>query len=302
VAKTARTKRKTGGRVAKNNARARSSRKKAVARKAVSRKRTTAPGKRATARKTAVARKRVGRKRAARAVAFNPQLQLSKVAADAPATRGASRGIESATLPAGFFSAFTGAAVTEQDYADAAQTLGCEVAAVKAVAQVETAGASFDASRRPTILYERHVFSRSTVPTGKFDQASPDLSAAKGYPPGGYGTKDQQFVKLAQAFQLDPDAALKAASWGKFQILGENHKACGFATVAEFVKAMTTSESEHLKAFIRFMRADPRKLQAIREKNWAALAKLYNGSDYAKFKYDTKLAAAYAAHAQVPTA
>jgi hypothetical protein len=229
-------------------------------------------------------------------------LQLSKVAADAPATRGASRGIESAALPAGFFSSFTGAALAEQDFADAAQILGCEVAAVKAVAQVETAGAGFDASRRPTILYERHVFSRSTTPAGKFDQAAPDLSAPKGYPPGTYGTKDQQFVRLAQAFQLDPDAALKAASWGKFQILGENHKACGFATVAEFAKAMTVSEGEHLKAFIRFMRADPRKLQAIRDKNWAALAKLYNGSDYAKFKYDTKLAAAYAAHAQLPTA
>jgi hypothetical protein len=298
VAKTARKKRKTKRRVAKKSARVRSSRKKAVARKTVTRKRTSAPTKRATPGKTAVARKRVGRRRAARAVAFNPQLQLTKVAPDTPATRGASRGIESATLPAGFFSAFTGAAVTEQDFADAAQTLGCEVAAVKAVAQVETAGASFDASRRPTILYERHVFSRSTIPAGKFDQTSPDLSAVKGYPPGTYGTKDQQFVKLAQAFQLDPDAALKAASWGKFQILGENHKACGFATVAEFVKAMTISEGEHLKAFVRFMRADSRKLQAIREKNWAELAKLYNGRDYAKFKYDTKLAAAYAAHAQ----
>jgi hypothetical protein len=297
VAKTTRKTRKTKRPAAKKTVRARSSRKKTVARKAVTRKRTAAPKKRATPRKTAVARKRVGRKRVVRAVAFNPQLQLSKLAADGSAPTSAARGIEGATLPAGFFSAFTGAAVSEQDYAEAAQTLGCEVAAVKAVAQVESAGAGFDASRRPTILYERHVFSRSTVPTGKFDRTSPDLSAAGGYPPGGYGTKDQQFVKLAQAFQLDPDAALKAASWGRFQILGENHKACGFASVAEFVKAMTISESEHLKAFVRFMRADARKLQAIRAKDWAALAKLYNGRDYAKFKYDTKLAAAYAAHA-----
>ena len=234
---------------------------------------------------------------------INPQGQLAKLLAEEPTSRGvgasASRGVaEGPALPPGFFGAYTGATLTEQNYVDAAKALGCDVAAVKAVAQVETAGASFDASRRPTILYERHIFSKHTVPRGRCDQATPDLSASKPYAPGTYGNKNEQFTKLARAFQLDPDAALKAASWGKFQILGENHKDCGFATVADFVKAMTISEVEHLKAFVTFLLRSDTKLQAIRQKNWAVLAKAYNGPNYAKFAYDTKLATAYAQHAQ----
>ena len=211
-----------------------------------------------------------------------------------PAATGAPDG---PSMPEGFFAAYTGAPLSEQDFADAAQTLGCEVAAVKAVAEVESAGAGFDANKRPTILYERHVFSRNTLPRGRFDQTDPDLSGSKPYPPGTYGDKNQQFVKLARAFQLDQDAALKAPSWGKFQILGENYKACGFTTAADYVKAMTISEGEHLKAFVRFLFSSPKRLQAIRDKDWPAFARQYNGPNYAQFKYDTKLASAYAKHA-----
>ena len=52
--------------------------------------------------------------------------------------------------------------LTEKDYRDAAFQLGCEVAAIKAVAYTETAGAGFDSQDQPTILFERHIFSRLT--------------------------------------------------------------------------------------------------------------------------------------------
>lgn len=202
--------------------------------------------------------------------------------------------VAAASLPADFFSAYTGAPLTDADYAQAAQALGCEAAAIKAVAEVETRSAAFDSSSRPTILYERHIFAKCTVPPGKFNAAYPDISAVNGYGPGGYGTQAQQYGKLARAYQLDPDAALKAPSWGKFQILGINHRECGYATVAEFVKAMTISEREHLLAFVKFVASSPARLQALRNKDWAGFALRYNGADYAKFSYDKKMAAAYA--------
>jgi hypothetical protein len=44
----------------------------------------------------------------------------------------------------------------------AAKELGVEAIAIDAVAEVETKGAAFEDEGRPTILFERHVFSRLT--------------------------------------------------------------------------------------------------------------------------------------------
>lgn len=222
------------------------------------------------------------------------QAATKTAAPQRPVSRGMpARAAAPAALPDDFFSAYTGERLSDADYAQAAQALGCEVAAIKAVAEVESRESPFDARNRPTILYERHIFAAATVPPGKFNDSHPDLSARSGYGPGGYGTKEQQYGKLARAHALDADAALKAASWGKFQILGSNHKACGHATVGEFVKAMTVSEREHLRAFAHFVAANPAMRQALRSLDWAAFAKRYNGPEYAKYKYDEKMAAAY---------
>ena len=261
-----------------------------------------AAAKRAPAKKPAV-KKAVAKAPAAKKVVAKKAAPAKKsvakkiVAKKAPASRdmpASAAPVAAASMPADFFSAYTGVALTDADYAQAAQALGCEAAAIKAVAEVETRSAAFDSSNRPTILYERHIFAKCTVPPGKFNAAYPDISAVNGYGPGGYGTQAQQYGKLARAYQLDPDAALKAPSWGKFQILGTNHRECGYATVAEFVKAMTISEREHLLAFVKFVASSPARLQALRNKDWAGFALRYNGAEYAKFSYDKKMAAAYA--------
>ena len=257
--------------------------KKVVVKKAAAKK----PSVKAAPAKKLGANKVAAKKAAAKKVVAKKAL----VSRDMPAPAAP---VAAASMPADFFSAYTGAVLTDADYAQAAQALGCETAAIKAVAEVETRGAAFDASNRPTILYERHIFAKATVPPGKFNAGYPDLSADTGYGPGGYGTMGQQYAKVARAFLLDPDAALKAPSWGKFQILGVNFRECGYTTVAEFVKAMTISEREHLLAFVKFVASSPARLQALRNKDWAGFALRYNGTEYAKFSYDKKMAAAYA--------
>lgn len=234
---------------------------------------------------------------------FDPAAQLDKLDADPPVpprprTRGAASTAAPvvAGLPADFFSAHTGETLSEQAYALAAQALGCEEAAVRAVAEVESRGSGFDVQRRPTLLYERHVFSRSTTPKGRFDAAHPDVSFNKPYAPGTFGNTEQQWLKLGKAYGLDPRAALKAPSWGMFQILGENHRACGHADVVDYVRAMTTSPDAQLQAFVAFVRSSPTLLKALRERNWAAFARAYNGPNYGQYQYDQKMAAAYAKH------
>jgi hypothetical protein len=105
--------------------------------------------------------------------------------------------------------------LSDEDYSKSATSLGVEIAAIKAVAEVETNGKAFDESSRPRILFERHYFHRLTF--GKYSASHPDISNSLA---GGYGLFAVQYDKLERAFKLDPDAALRSASWGRFQIMG----------------------------------------------------------------------------------
>jgi hypothetical protein len=177
--------------------------------------------------------------------------------------------------------------LTESDFIRAAERLRCEVAAIKAVAQVESRGAGFYGDGFPVILFERHIFRRETK--GKYNTSHPHLSG----PAGNYGPAGKnQRVKFSQAFALNPDAAMKSCSWGKFQIMGFNHKPCGYATVGDFVDAMKQDEGKHLDAFVEFVESQNLG-KHLRKKDFTAFARGYNGSGYAKNKYDTKMLTAY---------
>lgn len=96
---------------------------------------------------------------------------------------------------------------------------------------------------------------------------------------------------------LNHEAALSAASWGRFQIMGFNHKIAGFDTVDALVEAMFQAEGKQLDAFVNFIRNT--KLDApLRERRWADFARGYNGAEYAKNNYDNKLKAAYAKYSK----
>ena len=125
--------------------------------------------------------------------------------------------------------------------------MGCEVAAVLAVIDVESRGGFLD-DGRPKILFERHVFSRETK--GKFDRDHPDLSAGS---VGGHKGGAAEYERLHRAMELDRDAALRSASWGAFQIMGYHHGSLDFETIGGFCDAMCDSEDAHLNAFVRFV-------------------------------------------------
>jgi len=65
--------------------------------------------------------------------------------------------------------------LSESDYQDIAKELGCKVAAIKAVADVESSGDAFFSNGKPKILYEAHIFSRYT--NHIYDQSHPSISS-----------------------------------------------------------------------------------------------------------------------------
>jgi hypothetical protein len=184
---------------------------------------------------------------------------------------------------------FTGAAtpLSAQGIQACADKLSVKPAELWAVLQVETRGCGYFADRQPAILFERHVFSRRTQ--GRFDAQAPDLSNSKA---GGYASGPAEYPRLERAMALDARAALESASWGLGQVMGYHASDLGYGSVEQFVSRMMASEDEQLAAMATFIQRNGLD-KALRNHDWAAFARVYNGAGYAKNQYDKKLASAY---------
>jgi hypothetical protein len=183
-------------------------------------------------------------------------------------------------------------ALSAPGLATAAETLKLHAAEIWTVVGVETSGCGFIADGRPEILYERHIFHRLTG--GRFDDD--DVSAAA---PGGYGpTGSHQYDRLQAAIDKAPNdvgvraAALKSASWGLGQIMGENFASAGFGTVEDMVAAMADSEDNQLAAMASFL-IQSRLDGALRAHDWATFASKYNGPNFGINRYDVRLNAEF---------
>lgn len=186
--------------------------------------------------------------------------------------------------------------LTEADYVRAAGMMKVEVAAIKAVKTVESGSrGGFFEPGKPAILFEGHIFWRQLKKKG----INPEMHV-KGnenilYPKwtkGHYAGGIKEYDRLEKAMNINVAAARESASWGMFQIMGFNYKACGCSDVNDFVNNMMVSEGRQLDLFVKFLIANgwDKYLRAL---DWAGFARHYNGPGYAANKYDQRLLAAY---------
>ena len=177
----------------------------------------------------------------------------------------------------------------QADYERVAKSIGCDVAAVRAVVSVEAAGSGFYSDGRPKILFEAHWFSDFT--DGRHDDTFPSISSRvwnRSLYIGGVGEWD----RIYRAANIDRSSALKSASWGLGQIMGDNFGACGYRDVETFVKDMHESEGKQLQAMFGFIKSNGLATALIRQ-DWATFARGYNGESYRANAYDEKLADSY---------
>lgn len=186
--------------------------------------------------------------------------------------------------------------LTDQQFANAAGSLECEPAAIKAVNQVEARGNGFLRDGRPKILFEGHVFWKQLLkvaidPTthvqGNEDILYPTWDPVKVRP---FYNMDQ-YARLNKAKAIDETAAYKSASWGAFQIMGFNYASCNYNSVKEFVDAQN-DEFNQLQCFCNYLKKSLLDVN-LRNRDWKGFARGYNGSDYWKNQYDIKLKKAY---------
>lgn len=192
--------------------------------------------------------------------------------------------------------------ITEQDFIEVSAHEGIGIAELKTIMEVEVGKRSGHLDDgRPRILFEGHKFYKN-LPNRIFSEevaAWHPTICHKEWTKEHYRGGEAEWERMATAIQIDREAALKSASWGAFQILGENHKAAGFEKVQDFVNAMYKSERHHLIAVCKFIKSWPKMAQALRRHDWKLFARCYNGPGFSANKYDLKLAVAYAKHLKV---
>ncbi|EMX3969105.1 putative peptidoglycan binding domain protein [Acinetobacter sp. 1130196] len=187
----------------------------------------------------------------------------------------------------------------DSDYTAAAARLKVSELAIRVFGAVEGRGVGFLKNGKPKILFERHRMyaylrlKKGAAFANKMAVERPNIVNKKS---GGYQGNEAEYVRLELAKQIDVECALMSASWGQFQIMGENWKDLGYASAQDFVDQQFASESFQLEAFIRFIEwktgiIDDKKvalIDALRAENWDAVFTLYNGPNYKKLGYQAK--------------
>lgn len=182
--------------------------------------------------------------------------------------------------------------VHDDDIAFAVKTLGWDEhdgpRLIRAVDKVEAPRGGFIEDGRPELLFESHAFHQRTK--GLYDGDYPNLSTptwVHNYGAGGA----HQYDRLHAAIQLDREAALSSASWGRWQIMGFNYADAGYDSVESFVADMCETEGYQLDAFVAYLQNTGLD-EVLKAHEWAEFARRYNGSGQVE-KYAADLEAAY---------
>ncbi|MDE6555451.1 MAG: N-acetylmuramidase family protein [Duncaniella sp.] len=185
--------------------------------------------------------------------------------------------------------------LTETDFQEVAKKLGVEVAAIKAVVDIEAGPThqGFAAPGQPLVNFDLTMFRKFAAKRGvnlsKYSKShSPVFSPSR-------GSQSRAYNRVNSARTINPNAAIEGTFWGMFQIGGFNYDKCGTSSLEEFETLMSRSERDQLDMFANFITSTG-LVKYLRSHDWASFARGYNGPGYAARNYHTRMASAYARH------
>lgn len=164
-----------------------------------------------------------------------------------------------------------------------------------AVIQVESNGVKgtmIGGKLEPVIRYEGHYFDKLCVPGVRDAARRAGVSSPNA---GGVKNPSKQLDRWAlvkKAAQFDKSAAYQSCSYGVGQVMGSHWKTLGFTSIDQFLSTARSGlvgQAKIMAAFIKVFGLD----DELRAYDWSGFARGYNGKNYTKYGYHTKLAAAY---------
>lgn len=166
----------------------------------------------------------------------------------------------------------------------AARRLGCDMAAIRAVWEVEAAGRHFRDDGSVLRRFEPHHFPRR-------HWAAIGFSPRAGEAPWRASLRLSSEAMFQAAAEIDREAACRATSWGAPQIMGFNHADAGFVSAMAMVAHMAEGAPQQLGAFVQLIEGWD-LAPALRGHDWQAFARRYNGTGQIA-TYARRIEAAY---------
>lgn len=186
--------------------------------------------------------------------------------------------------------------------ADLARRLDVDAAALLAIAHLESAlrpHAVVDGRHEPLIRFEGHYFDRRLEGerrerARREGLASPSAGAVAN--PAGQEARWRLFERAAA---IDRKAACESVSWGMGQVMGAHWAWLGYGDVEALVAEARSGAAGQLRLMGRYLEKAG-LLPALRSRDWATVARGYNGPGYRANAYDTRLAQAFARFSNAP--
>jgi len=189
---------------------------------------------------------------------------------------------------------------TVKDVEATAAEFGIEPAALLAIAEIESGGRAFtvvDGRSEPLIRFEGHYFDRrlsgdKRETARRLGIASPQAGAV-----ANPASQAARWRIVDQAEKIDRKAAYESVSWGLGQVMGAHWLWLGFGNVDDMVAAARSGAAGQARLIALYL-IKAGLAEALRQRDWPAVARGYNGPGYKANAYDTRLAEAFARHAR----
>lgn len=145
------------------------------------------------------------------------------------------------------------------------------LARLLAFIEVESGGKGFGDTGKLMLQFEAHIFSKATnIPRSKDNNWAWDENLVD--------VQSKEWIAFNEAFEINPEEAMKSTSWGLPQIMGFNHKQAGYASVGDMLDDFKRGELEQVCALIRFIEANKKLYKAVMEGDYETIADIYNGA------------------------
>lgn len=192
---------------------------------------------------------------------------------------------------------------TIREFERVATERGLEPALLLAVAELETALRPFalvSGRNEPLIRFEGHYFDRRLSPNDRDRARQAGLASPRAGGIANPAGQPARWALLERAATIDRKAAYESTSWGLGQVMGAHWDWLGYRSVDALVAEARSGIAGQARLMAGFI--DRSGLtRALRDHDWPAFARGYNGPAFHRNAYDKRLEAAYHRHASRQT-